>query len=182
MIGLHTAKFEREAAGPVRRADAVAKMFRRVERWSPWVRSDLAREAEDHKRSLRDYQIVQDMPPTQYPLTPKKNGGRFKIIETFFLSQSVHTNGNVFHDTSGPNLGQTLKTLWFVLNETCMVTHLPDYCGTQHENVLLGPGWEKYRIRNASSFYSYWCTWMTNKWRQESKNLSPMWKKLMKTG
>ena len=55
----------------------------------------------------------------------------------------------------------------------------------QFDKVLLGPGLEKYRIGNVSSFienkdYSYRYTWMTCKWLKESRILSPRWRKLMK--
>ena len=36
--------------------------------------------------------------------------------------------GYVDHDTSGPNIGPTLKTQSFLLNEICVVTHMPNYC------------------------------------------------------
>ena len=57
-----------------------------------------------------------------------KIGGCFQIAQ-IFLSQNVQIIGYVFHDTSGPNPGQTLKTLLFLLNEIFMVTHLLDCCG-----------------------------------------------------
>ena len=46
-----------------------------------------------------------------------------------FQIQNVQIFGYVFHDIGGPNLGQTLKTPWFLLNEICMDTHLLDCCG-----------------------------------------------------
>ena len=74
-----------------------------------------------------DNQIVQDRPPTQYQLTPKK---KWRTLQgcSEFQSQSVQISGYVFHDTSGPNLGQTSKTQWFLLNETCIDTHLLASC------------------------------------------------------
>ena len=33
------------------------------------------------------------------------------------------------HDTSGPNLGQTSKTQWFLSNEMCTITRLLASCG-----------------------------------------------------
>ena len=39
-------------------------------------------------------------------------------------SESVQIYGYVFHDTSGQNLGQTLKTQCFLLNEICTDIHL----------------------------------------------------------
>ena len=73
-----------------------------------------------------------------------------------------------FHDTSGANLGQTSKILWFLLNEICNVTHLPDSCGKDHLKKSSAGTWvgKKYRIGNAHLFiarkvYSYRYTWMT---------------------
>ena len=40
-----------------------------------------------------------------------------------FLIRNVQTFGHVFHDTNGQHHGQTLKIPWYLLNETCMVTH-----------------------------------------------------------
>ena len=51
---------------------------------------------------------------------PSKNGGRSKIVQNS-QSQNVQVCGYVFHDTNGPNLGQTSKTQWFFLIEICMV-------------------------------------------------------------
>ena len=45
-----------------------------------------------------------------------------------FQCQNVLIFGNVFHETIGPNHGQTLKTLWFLLNGICTVTHLLACC------------------------------------------------------
>ena len=41
-----------------------------------------------------------------------------------FQSQHVQIFGYVFHDTSGPNHGQTQKIQWFLLIEICLDTHL----------------------------------------------------------
>ena len=46
-----------------------------------------------------------------------------------FQSQNIQIFGHVFHDTSGPNHGQTLKIIWFFVNEICMATHLQASCG-----------------------------------------------------
>ena len=46
-----------------------------------------------------------------------------------FLIWNVQTFGYVFHDKYGQNHGQTLKIPWYFLNETGMVTHLPDWYG-----------------------------------------------------
>ena len=57
--------------GVAGRVEAAAKVLRRVEKWSPWVRLDVGRvvrELEDHKRSSQHYQIVTDKQPTQYRL------------------------------------------------------------------------------------------------------------------
>ena len=54
-------------------------------------------------------------------------------------SQNVQIFGYVFHDRSGPNLDQTLKTLWFLLNEMCTDT----LWERQFEKVLLELEWEK---------------------------------------
>ena len=43
--------------------------------------------------------------------------------------RNVQIFGYVDHDTSGPNIGPTLKTQSFLLNEICVVTQLPKYCG-----------------------------------------------------
>ena len=50
--------------------------------------------------------------------------------------------GCVVHDTSGLNLGQKLKTQWFLLNEICMVTHLLDYCSHWDWDAKKVPNWE----------------------------------------
>ena len=67
--------------------------------------------------------FVQDKPPMQYQLTPKQ---KWRTLQGCwrFQSQSVQIYGYVFHDTSGPNLGQTLKTQRFFLNEICTHVHL----------------------------------------------------------
>ena len=50
----------------------------------------------------------------------------------------------VFHDINGPTHGQTLKILWYFLNEMCMVIHQPDCHGKrQFEKALFERGWEK---------------------------------------
>ena len=55
-------------------------------------------------------------------LHPSQNGGCCSIAET--PSVSVQTSGYVYHDTSGPNHGPTLKNRQFFLGEIFMVTHL----------------------------------------------------------
>ena len=57
--------------------------------------------------------------------TREKNGGRPKVAKKA-KSQNVQMYGYVFHDTRGQNLGQTLKTRWFLLNEICTDTHETD--------------------------------------------------------
>ena len=37
-------------------------------------------------------------------------------------SQNVQILGYAYHSTSGPNLGPTSKSQWFLLNEICTVT------------------------------------------------------------
>ena len=82
-------------------------------------------------------------------------------------SPNVQTYGYVFHDTNGPNRGRTLKALWILLNEICIVTHLPDCCGKDNLKKL---SWDldgkKYRIGNVfvligSKDCSCRFTWMT---------------------
>ena len=55
----------------------------------------------------------------------------------------------VFHDTSGPNRGQTSKTPWFLSNEICTDTRLLASCG---KGNLRRSDWDldgnKYRIVN----------------------------------
>ena len=57
-------------------------------------------------------------------LHPSQNGGRFNVIEI-----STQTLGYVYHDTSGRNLGPTLKTQLFLLNEICTVILWQDSYG-----------------------------------------------------
>ena len=42
---------------------------------------------------------------------------RTKLLLKTVESEGVQRDGYVFHDTSGPNHGQTLKILWFPSNE-----------------------------------------------------------------
>ena len=52
--------------------------------------------------------------------------------------------GFVFHNTNGPNLGQTLKTQWFISNEICTVTPLAGLLWErQLEKVPMERAWEK---------------------------------------
>ena len=99
-------------------------------------------------------------------LQPGKNGGRPKVAAQFQC---------FFHDTSGPNLGQTSKTQWFLLKEMCAVTGLVASCGKDKLRKLywnLDEG--KYRIGNVHLFienmdYSYRCTWMISEWLERSR-------------
>ena len=56
-------------------------------------------------------------------------------------SLNVQMYGYLFHDTSGPNHGQTSKTQWFLSNEICTDIHLLASCAKDDfEEVLLGLG------------------------------------------
>ena len=61
-----------------------------------------------------------------------------------FRSQNVQTFGYAFHDTYGQNHGQTFRTQWFLLNETCADTPLAGLLrGRKFDKNLLELGWEK---------------------------------------
>ena len=96
-------------------------------------------------------------------------------------SESVQIYGYVFHDTSGQNLGQTLKTQCFLLNEICTDIHL---LASFWEDGSWKFYWDvdrkKYQIGNVcvcieSRDYSFPHTWMTKKDRRQ-QNMDPMWK------
>ena len=130
--------------------------------------------------SLQGCQIAEDKQPTQYQLTPKSKWRTLKD-----QSQNAQIYGWVYHDTSGPNLGQTSKTQWFVLNDICMVTLLLDFSGKRHfEKVTLGQGWEKVPnweclfVHVKQRLFSVYVDVI--KMAGRKLNLSPMWKKLMK--
>ena len=57
-------------------------------------------------------------------LHPSQNGGRSKVAQNSKVRVSIYIYGYVFHTTNGQNHGQASKTQWFLLNETCMDTHL----------------------------------------------------------
>ena len=69
----------------------------------------------------------------------------------------------------------SIKNRLFLLSETFMVTHLPDYCGTdvvKNAGTRMG---KRYEIGNAdlcivSRIYSCLYTWMTSNWLKGSKN------------
>ena len=63
-----------------------------------------------------------------------------------FQSQNVQIYGYVFH-TSGPNHGQTVKILWFFLNEMCMVTDFQASCARHHLKEFYW-NWDGRRYRN----------------------------------
>ena len=75
--------------------------------------------------------------------------------------------GFVFLDTSGPNHGQTSKTLWFLLNDICTDIHLLGSCEKDSSVGILYGKWG--RIGNDDI-----------KMTGQSQNMDPMCKKLMK--
>ena len=86
------------------------------------------------------YQVVQDKPQTQYPLTPRSNckmHGRYWK----FQSQNVQIFGYVDWNTNCQNHGPVCKTQSFVLNEICTVIFC-QYCygkgnlRTSYENTV----------------------------------------------
>ena len=113
------------------------------------------------------YQDVQDKLPTQYRLISKST---WRTLEHYvnLPSQSVQTFGNVYHNASDTNLGQTSKTQLFILSEICMVTHLPDIVEKTIWKVLLRLGWET--VPNWKCLFVH---------RKQILFLS-LWKKLMK--
>ena len=106
-----------------------------------------------------------DKQPTQYQLTPKENVGRQRF-------------GRVHHDTSGPNVGPTLKNQLFLLSEIYMVTHLPAYCRKDNLKMFCwNMDGRKYQTGNASLCIANkvrpcLCTWMTSNWLEGSKSWS----------
>ena len=71
------------------------------------------------------------------PLHPSEHEKRCKIIE----ASEVRVSRNL--DTAcGQSLGLTSKILWFLLNEICVVTHLPANCGKDNLYQKKVPNWE----------------------------------------
>ena len=84
-----------------------------------------------------------DKQPTPYQHTLKSKCGTLQN-RSQFQSQNGQIYGHVFHDTNGPNRGQTLNIEWFLLNEFFRTVHLLVSCGKgPFEKVLLGLGSEK---------------------------------------
>ena len=89
---------------------------------------------------------------------------RWKMLQNYseFQSQSVQTFGYVFHDTNGQNRCQTLKTQWFLLNETYTDTNLLASCGKDNLRRFYWdldgkkiPHWECLCIGNKDCAYRY---------------------------
>ena len=84
--------------------------------------------------------------------------------------------GYVFHDTHGQNIGRTLKTQWFLLNEMCTDTHLQDCCGKDSpKDIFRNEDRKMYRIGNVyllkeNKVYSFRFMWMTLKWQEKKQN------------
>ena len=66
--------------------------------------------------------------------------------------QNVQMCGHVFRDMGGQSRGRASKTLWYFLNEICIVTHLLGSCGKDSLRKFYRK-WdgEKYRIGNVCS-------------------------------
>ena len=58
-----------------------------------------------------------------------KNCSEFPSLNVH-IYKYIYVYGYVFHDTNGPNLGQTLKIQWFLLNESYTDIHLLASCTT----------------------------------------------------
>ena len=90
--------------------------------------------------------------PTQYPLTTKL---RWRMLQdcSDFRGPNVQIYGSVFHDTNGPNHGQSLTIQWFLLNRICTDTHLLASCGKDSSKKF---NWDvdgqKYRVGNVCLF------------------------------
>ena len=99
-----------------------------------------------------------------------------------FQSQNVQMYGYVFQDTSGPNLGQTLKTQWCCLNENCTNNHLRHSCGKDNWRRWIG---KKYRIGNVFlciEYTDYSLSVCVDHVKMAGKNwnMLPMWRNMMK--
>ena len=97
---------------------------------------------------VQDYQVVTDKQLMQYQLVPKS---RWRTLQNYcrFQSQNAQMFGYVFHDTKWPKSWADIEDPWFLLNETCMVTHwLDDHSEKLYKNL----DGRKYRIGNACSF------------------------------
>ena len=72
--------------------------------------------------SLTNWEVVTDKHLMQYLLVL---GKIWRMLPDCFKlpNRNVQMFGYVFHHTNGQNNGETLKTLWYFLNETCTVTH-----------------------------------------------------------
>ena len=68
-----------------------------------------------------------------------------------------------------PTLGPTSKTHSFFLSEICTVTSLPASCGKDHLKMLIGFGWEKYRIQNFFLFFENKDCSCRCKWTQHNR-------------
>ena len=112
---------------------------------------------------------MQDKQTTQYQLIPKS---KCRTLQHYWNFPSQN------YDTSGQNLGPTLKTQLFVLNEICIATHLPDYCGKDNlAKFYQDQDRKKYQIGNAClrverKVYFYRCSWTTFKWLEETRKSS----------
>ena len=111
--------------------------------------------------SLQDYHTVMDKQRTPYQHTL-----RMLTDCSEFHCQRVQIDGNVFHDTSGPNHGPTLKIPWYWLN---------DFFFT--DTRLLEPNWECLVVHRKQGLFF---TWMILKKAGKKQNTASMWKKWMK--
>ena len=109
-----------------------------------------------------------------------------KLEDASQIAQNVQMYGYVFQNTNGPNLGQTLKIQWFLLNEICTDTHLRDSYGRDSLRKFywnLDGG--KYRIGNVFLFIENQGLFLSVyvdsvKTAGKKQKMAPMWKKLMK--
>ena len=83
--------------------------------------------------------------------TQVKIGGCSKIAQNSRVRMSI--KGYLFHDIYGPNLCQTLKIQWLILNEMCTDTRLQDSSGEDSSSKScwkLDP--KRYRVGNVCLF------------------------------
>ena len=86
-------------------------------------------------------------------------------------NRNVQTYGFVYHDTNGPNHGQTKKTQSFLSKGICTVTSGRTILWErQFEKVLFEHGWEKFQTGNVylstePEDSSYQCMWTISNWQ-----------------
>ena len=126
---------------------------------------------------MLDKQLMQYLHAPKYKWRTLQNCSKFQ-------SQTVHFYGYVFHDTNGPNHGQTLKTQWFLSNEICTDTCRPlvgkDNSRTIHwySDRKKVPNWKCLFVhRKHGLFLSE--NVHDIKMAGRKQKMAPMWKKLM---